>query len=117
MEIMKKPKQHLITYYSTTFTPTERNYDVYERELLAIIKALDHWKVYLKMTVEPFTIITDHANLTYWKSTQKLNRCTAQWHEELQDYDFTIEHTLGKMHTAADALSRPEGVDKGEQDN
>jgi hypothetical protein len=56
----KKPKQHLIAYYSTTFTPTKQNYDVYEQELLAIIKALDHWKAYLKMTVKPFTIVTDH---------------------------------------------------------
>jgi hypothetical protein len=61
----KKPKQHPIAYYLTTFMLTERNYNVYERELLAIIKALDHWKAYLKMTVEPFTIVTDHANLTY----------------------------------------------------
>jgi hypothetical protein len=95
----------------------ERNYDMYEWELLAIIKALDHWKAYLKMTVEPFTIITDHMNLTYWKSAQKLNCRTTRWHGELQDYNFTIEHTAGKEHTAADALSRPEGVDKGEQDN
>jgi hypothetical protein len=57
------------------------------------------------MTVEPFTIVTDYANLTYWKSTQKLNQQTARWHSELQDYDFTIEHTAGKEHTAADALS------------
>jgi hypothetical protein len=57
------------------------------------------------MTVEPFTIVTDHTNLTYWKSAQKLNRQTARWHGELQDYDFTIEHTASKEHTAANALS------------
>jgi reverse transcriptase-like protein len=38
-----KPKLHLIAYYSATFTPTERNYDIYERELLAIMKSLTHW--------------------------------------------------------------------------
>jgi hypothetical protein len=38
----QKPKQHPIAYYSATFTPTERNYDIYERELLAIIKAITH---------------------------------------------------------------------------
>ena len=40
----KKPIQHPIAYYSATFTPTERNYDIYERELLAILKALEHWR-------------------------------------------------------------------------
>ena len=38
-----KPKLHPIAYYSATFTPTERNYDIYERELLAVMKALAHW--------------------------------------------------------------------------
>ena len=38
-----KPKLHPVAYYSATFSPTEQNYDIYEHELLAIIKALRHW--------------------------------------------------------------------------
>jgi hypothetical protein len=38
-----KPITHPITYYSATFTPTEWNYNIYERELLAIMKSLAHW--------------------------------------------------------------------------
>jgi RNase H-like domain found in reverse transcriptase len=72
-----KPRLHPVAYYSATFTPTERNYDIYERELLAIMKALVHWRQYLGWTKEPFTIMTDHANLQYWKSPKNLNRCTA----------------------------------------
>jgi hypothetical protein len=60
-----KPKTHPITYYLATFTPTERNYDIYEQELLAIMKSLAHWRPYLGWTKEPFTILTDHANLQY----------------------------------------------------
>jgi hypothetical protein len=60
-----KPKNHPIAYYSATFTPTEQNYDIYERELLAIMKSLAHWRPYLEWTKEPFTILTDHANLQY----------------------------------------------------
>ena len=56
---------HPIAYYSATFTQTERNYDIYERELLAVMKALAHWRQYLRWTKEPFTIMTDHANLQY----------------------------------------------------
>jgi hypothetical protein len=37
------PPLHPVTYYSNTFTPTERNYDIYERELLAVMKSLVHW--------------------------------------------------------------------------
>jgi hypothetical protein len=72
---LKKPKLHPLAYYSATFTPTERNYDIYERELLAVIKALTHWRHYLVWTKEPFRIQTDHANLLYWKSARKLNGC------------------------------------------
>src|ERR1700682_5918576 len=113
----QKPKLHPVAYYSATFTPTERNYDIYERELLAVIKAITHWRPYLIWTKDPFTVLTDHANLLYWKTPQKLNRRTARWHAELQDYHFKIEHVPGRLHTAADALSRPPGTDQGKDDN
>ena len=96
---------------------TERNYDIYERELLAVIKALQHWQQYLIWTEEPFIIQTDHANLLYWKSPQKLNRWTARWHAELQDYNFQIVHIPGRSYVLADMLSRPVGVDQGQEDN
>jgi hypothetical protein len=112
-----RTKFHPVAYYSATFTETERNYDVYDRELLAIMKAITHWRPYLIWTKEPFKIFTDHANLLHWKSPRKLNRRTARWHGELQDYNFTLHHVSGKNHTAADALSRPPGSDTGKNDN
>ena len=80
----KKPILHPIAYFSATFTPTEHNYDIYKRELLAVMKALAHWRPYLGWTKHPFTIMTDHANLQYWKSPRNLNRRTARWHADLQ---------------------------------
>jgi len=112
-----KPRLHPITYYSATFTPTERNYDIYERELLAILKALQNWRPHLAWTPHPFTLVTDHANLTFWKHPRKVNRRVARWFAELQDYWFEIKHTPGKTHTAADFLLRPFVDDKGEHDN
>ena len=113
----RKPILHPIAYYSATFTPTERNYDIYNRELLAVMKSLRHWRPYLGWTKEPFTILTDHANLTYWKAPRNLDRRTARWHAELQEYDFEIVHIPGNTNTTADALSRPAGADQGENDN
>ena len=57
----QKPVLHPAGYYSATFTPVERNYDIYERELLAVMKSLAHWRPYLGWTKEPFAILTDHA--------------------------------------------------------
>ena len=112
-----KPRMHPIAYYSSTFTPTERNYDVYERELLAIVKALKNWRPHLAATERPITILTDHANLLYWKNPKNVNRRVARWLTTLQDYNFVLKHVPGKIHAAADMLSRPPGVDTGTLDN
>jgi len=106
-----KPKHYPVAYYSATFTPTEQWYNIYEREFLAVIKALENWRAYLIWTKTPFIIETDHKNLTFWKLPKKLNRRTARWHECLQDYDFRIIHIAGKTNTPADTLSRPPGAD------
>jgi RNase H-like domain found in reverse transcriptase len=47
------PKLHPVAYYSATFMETEHNYNIYERELLAIMKAITHWQPYLIWTKEP----------------------------------------------------------------
>ena len=58
---------HLCAYFSRTFTPAQRNYDIYDRELLTVILALEEWRQYLQGTQHPITIITDHKNLSYVK--------------------------------------------------
>jgi hypothetical protein len=60
---------------------------------------------------------TDHANLQYFREPQKLNRRQARWLTQLQDYDYTLHHILGKANLKADLLSRRAGFDKGEDDN
>ena len=112
-----KPTQHPIAYYLATFTPTEGNYDIYERELLAVLKALKHWHPHLAATEIPVTVLTDHANLTFWKNPQNVNRRVAHWFAFLQDYNLIIKHVPGKLHAAADMLSQPPVLDKGETDN
>jgi RNase H-like domain found in reverse transcriptase/Reverse transcriptase (RNA-dependent DNA polymerase) len=113
----QKPKLHPVAYYLATFTEIECNYDIYEQELLVMIKAISHWRPYLIWTKDPFTILTDHANLLHWKSPRKLNCRTVRWHGELQDYNFKLQHVPRKLHTAADTLSRPSGADEGKDDN
>src|SRR5712672_3412896 len=112
-----KPLLHPIAYYSATFIQAERNYDIYERELLAVVKALKHWRHHLGGSRFPFTVVTDHANLAYWKEPRDLNRRTARWHSFLQDYWFNIQITPGKNHSAADFLSRHPHNNKGILDN
>src|SRR5260370_18626911 len=112
-----KPKLHPLAYYSATLSPAERNYDIYKRELLAVMKSLTHWRHYLGWTKFPFIILTDHANLQYWKAPKNLNRRTAHWHADLQEYDFEIHYIPRKTNTGPDILSHPLNVDQGKEDN
>ncbi len=81
------------------------------------MKALTHWQHYLGWTKHPFTILTDHANLLYYKTPKKLNHQTARWHADLQEYNFVIKHVPGKINTLADELSRPANVNQGQDNN
>ena len=65
--------QHPIAFLSKTFTETERNYDVYNQELLAIIWALTKWQHYIQGSGHTTEVLSDHMNLMYFKSAQKLN--------------------------------------------
>ena len=112
-----KPKLYPLAYYSATFLSAERNYDIYERELLAVIKALTHWHHYLGWTKFPFIILTDHANLQYWKAPKNLNRRMARWHADLQEYDFKIHYIPRKTNTGLDILSQPLNINQGKEDN
>jgi hypothetical protein len=54
-------------------TPPELNYDIYDKELLAIITVLKEWRVFLQGTIKPFIIKTDYKNLTGFLTTKELN--------------------------------------------
>jgi len=95
-------------------SPIERNHKIYDKELLAIVEALDKWQQYLLDAVEKFEVWTNHKNLKYFKEPHKLNGRQARWYLKLQDYDFTPQHILGKTNTKADILSRREKVDTKE---
>jgi hypothetical protein len=75
-----------ITFMSKALSPTQWNYEIYNRELLAIMIPLEDFRRYLINVVSPFEIWTDHTNLQYFKKLQKLNRWQAHWLTELQDY-------------------------------
>ena len=99
-------KKRPMAYFSCTFSLAEANYDIYKKEFLAAIKAIQNWRAYLIWTEQPFIIKTDHKNLTYWKEPKKFTGRTAQWHKKLQDYNFKIVHITGKENGPMNALSR-----------
>jgi len=64
---------HPVAYYSRKLKDPERNYDIHDKELLAIVDALRKWDTYCKTTGPKITILTDPKNLKYWKTKKNLN--------------------------------------------
>ena len=72
-------KWHPIAFYSKSLSPVERNYDIHDKEMLAIIRALEEYRHLLEGTQHEFEIWTDHKNLEYFMSAKKLTRRQARW--------------------------------------
>lgn len=97
---------HPVAFFSRKMTEAEKNYDIHDKELLAIVEALRQWRVYLEGPKYPVQIYSDHKNLLYWTTTKQLNRRQVRWAETLASYNFVIKHVRGKENARADALSR-----------
>jgi hypothetical protein len=110
-------KKHPIAFYSATAIEAERNYDIYDLELLAIVKACRHWRPYLAGSPHKVIVHTDHANLQYWRQPHKISRRIAREVLELSEFDIELHHIPGKNNGQADALSRRPDYDQGERDN
>ncbi len=110
-------KLHPVAYYSESFSTTEQNYDTYDQELLAIVKALRQWRTYLLRSPHQILIYMDHSNLQYWKEPRKINWRVAREFQELLEYDFTLCHIPGTTNTRADALSRWSSNEDVKEDN
>ena len=83
---------HSVAYLSQSLLPAERNYEIYDRELLAIVRALEAWRHYIMGGPHAVRVLTDHKNLTYFRSPQKLNRRQARWHLFLSQFNYVLHH-------------------------
>ncbi|PIL36423.1 hypothetical protein GSI_00111 [Ganoderma sinense ZZ0214-1] len=72
-------KWHPVAFHSESMSDAERNYEIYDKEMLAIIRALQAWRHYLEGLPSVFEIQSDHKNLEYWKTAQNLTRRQARW--------------------------------------
>ena len=85
--------------------PAERNYEIHDQELLAIVAAFKHWRHYLEGSFHPVEVLTNHNNLKYFMGLAQLNGKQARWAMKLSMFDFFMMHRPGKTNPA-DALSR-----------
>ena len=108
---------HPCSYLSQSFSSSKRNYNIYDRKLLAIIQALKSWRQYLHGSPFPTQIFTDHKNLIYFHKAQSLNQRQAHRLLNLADFDLKMVHVPGKLLVAPDALSRSPDLLPPDDDN
>jgi len=85
-------KWRQVAYRSKKMSDAECNYDIHDKELLAIVEAFHEWKRYTRGNPKPIRVLTDHKNLVTFMTTKELNERQARWMQELSQYNFKIEY-------------------------
>ena len=97
---------HPCAYHSRGLSAAERNYCVYDKELLAIKVAFDQWRHYLEGSPHQITVFSDHKGLESLANAKVMNQRHARWSLTFKRFDFVIKYRRGGDNGQADALSR-----------
>jgi hypothetical protein len=115
-QVDKEGRLRPVAYFSKKLSPAESNYPIYDKEMLAIVRAMEEWRGELKSVKDPFTVLTDHKNLQHFMTARKLAERQVRWSLTLSQFQFQLKFRAGKMAQRPDALSRrhqdmPQGKD------
>lgn len=94
----------VVCYLSRSLTKQEKLYTTTEREMLALVWAIEKFRPYVEGI--PFTVITDHASLRWLLNLKDPTGRLGRWSVKLQMYDFKVQHRKGKDLVVPDMLSR-----------
>lgn len=97
-------KERVISYFSRPLNKAEKNYSITEKEAMAMVKAITHFRPYL--FGRRFTVITDHQALVYLQANRAPTGRLARWQTKLMDFEFDVTFRPGSKNGNADALSR-----------
>jgi hypothetical protein len=110
-------KWHPVAFLSKSLSAVERNYEIHDKEMLAIIRALEEWCHFLEGAQHMVEIWTDHKNLEYFQTAQNLNYCQAHWSLYLSRFHFDLFHHSGMSMGKPDVLSHRVDHNDGRLDN
>ena len=99
-------KWHPVAFYSKSLSSVKQNYEIYDKEMLAIIHMLEKWRHFLEGATHPVEIWTDHKNLEYFMTAKKFNHRQAHWSLHLARFDFLLHHCPRRTMGKPDTLSR-----------
>jgi hypothetical protein len=108
---------HPVAFFSKKYSPAKYNYEIYDKELMAIVRAFEEWRPELEGVLYLIQVLSDHKNLEYFISTKLLNCHQTHWAEYLSYFNFKIVYCPRKAGGKPDALMHrsgdlPEGGDE-----
>jgi hypothetical protein len=103
-QLDKEQKTRVVSYWSRKLVPSELNYPVHDRELLALVEFIKKFRIYLHGL--PFTAYVDHKSLALIQTQPHLSARQVRWIQFLQEFEFSIKYVEGEENSFADWLSR-----------
>jgi len=97
---------YLVAFFSKSLHIHKRNYEIYDKEVLAVIWRLEEYRHHLEGHLYKVEIWSDYQNLMFFRTAQKLTRRQARWALFMTHFDFILYHKLGKTIQAENLLSR-----------
>ena len=94
-----------VVFFSHSLQGAEKNYNMHDKELLAIFKAFKNWQHFLEGSVKVIDMVMDHKNLEYFTSSKKLSRRQARWAEFLAQFNLKVCFRPGRLGSKLDALT------------
>jgi hypothetical protein len=118
-QMKKNDELHFVTFFSKNLVSIECNYEIYDKELLTIVRCFEQWRfelLFIELSVS-IKVLIDHKNLEYFMFTKQLNRRQSRWAQFLIDFHFVITYLLEKSNEKADSLiKRVENVSDKKND-
>ena len=102
----KDRRLHPVVFHSQKFIATKINYEIHDKEFLAIDNPFHKWRHFFEGTVHPISVYIEYKNLEYFMSAQVLNQRQACWNISLPHFNFIITYHPTSQHGQFDALSR-----------
>ena len=93
---IKEKRLHPVAFHSGELSDAERNYEIHNTKLLAILEAFKEWPRYLVGTKDPIMVYTYHQNLQNFLTTKFWNQRQIRWAQQLANYNFKIVYRPGK---------------------
>ncbi|CEH15898.1 FOG: Transposon-encoded proteins with TYA, reverse transcriptase, integrase domains in various combinations [Ceraceosorus bombacis] len=103
-----KPRWHPVAFRSRKLNSAERNYEIHDKELLAIVDAFHEWRHYCSNSRHQILVLTDHRGLEYFATKRYLNARQVRWQLKLADVDFVIRYRAGSQCKVDGLTRRPD---------